>query len=98
MSRTTYSDEFKQEAVALVETGRTVEQVATQLGIPHGTLWNWVTRSNERVARGKPAGMTDEEWIAPSAYQAALKRIADLERENEFLGKASAYFARKGQR
>jgi hypothetical protein len=33
--------------------------------------------------------------VDPAAYQAALKRIAELERENEFLGKASAFFAKK---
>jgi hypothetical protein len=31
----------------------------------------------------------------PAAYQAALKRIAELERENAFLGKAPAFFAKK---
>jgi transposase len=98
MSRRTYSDEFKREAVALINAGHTVEQVAIQLGVPNGTLWNWVKGKNHRAVHRKPDGMTEEEWITPAAYQAARKRIADLERENEFLGKASADFAQKGHR
>ncbi len=98
MSRKTYSDEFKREAVALVNAGHTLEQVAIHLGVPNGTLWNWVKRTNRRVAHGNPDGMTEEAWITPAAYQAARKRIAELEREHALLGKASAYFAQKGHR
>lgn len=91
-----YSDGFKTGAVELVETGRTIEDVARQLGMPSGTLGTWVTRSRH----GTPPTMTriappPEGPVDAAAYRAALQRIAELERENEFLGKASAYFAQK---
>jgi transposase len=90
-----YSGAFKTEAVGLVESGRTVEEVARQLGMPSGTLGTWVTRArrNQPVVAGD-AHLTDAP-VDPAAHRAALRRIAELERENEFLGKASAYFAQK---
>lgn len=104
-TRRTYSAEFRAEAVALVASGQRVERVAVQLGIPHGTLWNWVklmrsataSRSASSPIRGLVItdGMASTDPVDPAQYQAALRRIAELERENEFLGKASAYFAQK---
>lgn len=93
-----YSEQFKTGAVELVETGRTIEDVARQLGMPSGTLGTWVTRSRHgtppTVTRTAPPPELPEGPV-DAAYRAALKRIAELERENEFLGKASAYFAQK---
>lgn len=95
MTRRRYTDEFKREAVALVASGPSVEQVATQLGIPPGTLWNWV-QPHGQAASATGAAAAGQGESAP--YRAALKRIAELERENEFLGKASAYFAQQVHR
>jgi len=97
--RRRYAEEFVQEAVALVQSGRSVGDVADSLGIPHGSLWNWVSRATSRsqdvrgAAPDQPSGPID-----PAAYAALQRRVAELERENEFLGKASAYFAGKAQR
>ncbi len=89
-----YAQEFKREAVALVTAGHTVKTVAIELGVPQHTLWNWVyaDRNQQATARHQEAAITP---VDPATYQAALKRIAELERENEFLGKASAFFAKK---
>ncbi|CCG43177.1 transposase (fragment) [Magnetospirillum molischianum DSM 120] len=49
----TFTDEFKREAVRLVQTsGRTVGQVAADLGVGHSTLGKWLTR--HRVAITQP--------------------------------------------
>lgn len=92
MERRTYSDTFMADAVRLVQDGTSISRVARELGIPNGTLWNWVQR-----ARGEPAPTT-----ALSAEQQELRalrqRVAELEQENDFLGKASAYFASKRPR
>ena len=95
MTRRRYTEEFMQEAVALVQEGRSVAAVADSLRIPHGSLWNWVTKA-------RPPGPADApsspEPIDPAAYAALQRRVAELERENEFLGKASAYFAGQAHR
>lgn len=100
MTRRRYSDEFKREAVALVQAGSDLKEVAQTLGVAHGSLWNWVAKASVRTKRpvaGVGEGPTGAP-IDPAVYQAALRRIAELERENEFLGKASAYFAEKAHR
>jgi transposase len=94
-----YAPEFKQEAVALVAAGHAVKDVAIELGLPQHTLWGWVYAERDRAARAQAgstgASLGEAAPVDPAAYQAALKRIAELERENEFLGKASAFFAKK---
>lgn len=85
-----YSAEFKREAVELVTPGRRWQDVADELGVPQGTFHRW--HRDHEAMRDAPA---DAERVDPAAHRAALKRIAELERENEFLGKASAYFATK---
>lgn len=89
-----YAEDFKREAVALVTAGHPVKAVAVELGVPQHTLWGWVyaDRDRQAMAQAEPVATTS---VDPAAHAAALKRIADLERENEFLGKASAFFAKK---
>jgi transposase len=94
MARTnqSYAAEFKREAVALVTAEHSITEVAHELGVPQQTLWKWVDHDRRRQVQAaqEAAGPVD-----PAAYAAALKRIAELERENAFLGKVSAFFARK---
>jgi transposase-like protein len=89
-----YSPEFRQEAVALVTAEQSVTAVARELGMSGKTLSNWVNQERKRSAVDR----TGSGPVDPAAYQAALQRIAELEQENAFLGKVSAFFASKTQR
>jgi transposase-like protein len=40
-----YDREFKENAVALVESGRELKEVARDLGVPHWSLKNWCKRA-----------------------------------------------------
>ena len=86
----TYSPEFKRDALALVTVERTVTEVARELGMSAQTLSAWVTDERKRTAAAEQAAAGP---VDPAAYHAALQRISELERENEFLGKVSAFFA-----
>jgi transposase len=90
-----YAEEFKREAVALVAAGHAVKDVAGELAMPQPTLWGWVYAARHRS--GGTLAVATTEPVDAAIYQAALKRIAELEQENAFLGKASAFFARKAQ-
>lgn len=84
-----YSDEFKRDAVALVESGIAVKQVARDLGVSRSGLQSWV-----RDARFQSHGMTppgDPEERREMTQ--ALKRIRELEMENEVLRRAAAYLS-----
>jgi transposase len=86
-----FSPEFRDEAVRMViETSRSVAQVARELGMNETTLGNWVSQYRTEHA-------SDEPPLAPNERI----RLAEVERENrelrmeiEFLKKAAAYFAR----
>lgn len=93
MERRTYSPAFIADAVQLVREGTSVSRVSRELGIPNGTLWNWVQK-DQADADAPPASPTcvSEEQ---QEVRRLRQRVAELEQENDFLGKASAYFARK---
>lgn len=82
-TRRSFTDEFKQEAVALLESsGRPLGQIATELGIQPSMLRNW--RRREATSGGPP-----QRPIKPAAAAQAVgdrsAEIARLKRENERL-------------
>lgn len=90
-SRRKFSTQFKAEAVQLVvQSQKSIAEVADDLGINAGTLGNWVNKHREENPE-------PEKKMTPADYG----RLAELEEqmralkmENEFLKKAAAFFAR----
>lgn len=69
--RRRYDPEFREGAVRVVrETGKSIRQVAEDLGINRGTLANWVMK--DKIARGE---RLDPNHVDP-------ERLKELEREN----------------
>jgi transposase-like protein len=90
-TRRRFTAEFKAEAVQrLLEGGRGLSEVATELGLSPGQLGAW---RNEHLAAGSA-----EALAARKAEQAELQRLKRenkrLEEEVAILGKAAAFFAR----
>ena len=88
-----YTEEFRVEAVeyhekAHEEFDKTIKQCAEELGVNPKTPDDWVVKldATGRVTQAR----TDEQ----KELEKARKRIKELEMENEFLKKASAFFAR----
>jgi transposase-like protein len=89
--RRRFTAEFKAQAVRrLLEGGKGLAEVATELGISGGQLSTW---RNERLAAGSA-----EALAARKAEQADTQRLRRenkrLEEENLILKKAAAFFAR----
>ena len=88
----TYSQEFKDTAVALIQTSdKSLSQIARELGIAVSTLIGW-----RDAAQSDKKTSGDEEFSRLKAEYAELKKAnAKLQEENAILKKASAYFAQQ---
>jgi transposase len=51
----TYDEQFKRDAVALLEGGRKAAQLARELGISHWNLRDWKDRYGTGACRREPA-------------------------------------------
>jgi len=79
--RRRYDPEFRDGAVRVVrETGKSIRQVADDLGISKGTLAHWVLR--DKVARGE---RLDPNRASPEQVRMLEKRIIELEMERDVL-------------
>ena len=90
--RARFSPEFKDEAVRLVlESGRPIAQVARELQINDGTLGNWVARyRDEHPVSEMPVTLSER-----ARLNELEREVRQLRLDNEFLGKAAAFFARE---
>lgn len=82
-----YPPEFRRRALDLVQAGRSVVQVAADLGISQGCLYSW--RKQELIDTGQLSGLSSAQ---AAELTAARRRIRELEAENEILRRASLAF------
>jgi transposase len=86
-ARRRHSDEFKEQAIGLMERVGTKE-AAAQLGVTEGHLYTWRRQAQRRADRSEA-----ERQLATE--NARLKRqVAEQAEELAILKKAAAYFAR----
>ena len=91
-----YTEEYRREcADYALASDKPVSQVAKELGINEKTLSAWVVKRRRELAGevSVPSSVNDTE----RELKAAQKRIRELEQENAFLKKASAFFAKNLQ-
>jgi len=95
MRSTTYTPEFRAEAVKLVlAQGLSLEEAAKRIAIPKGTLANWVSAAKRSTDSGAAPGSRSVADL--EAEVARLRKELAVERmEKEVLKKATAYFARE---
>ena len=88
-----YTAEFKRDAVALVHSsGKTVTEVAREIGVSPEGLRNWVNQDKADRGQGPTGALTSDE-------REELRRLRRQNREQqqtiELLKKAAAFFARE---
>jgi transposase len=88
-----YPPEFRREAVQLTRTsGRSIAQVARDLGVSNQTLRNWIKQAD--VDAGKREGLTTDER---EELRSLRRENRTLLQEREILKKAAAFFARESE-
>lgn len=91
-----YPESFRREAVRLADQpDRTATDVAKELGIHVGQIYNWRTQFN-KLSKGQftVADGTNYSKQELAEIRRLKKEVAELKEGRDFLKKATAYFAK----
>ncbi|CAG4906370.1 MULTISPECIES: transposase [Acidithrix] len=95
-TRRKFTLEFKTEAAhRVIDSATFIPEVASELSISQEALYRWV--KDERI-RLEAASSVNEGPLSADERRELIKlrrEMAELKKDNEFLGKAAAYFAAK---
>ena len=94
MVRKRYTAEFKAQAVELVKLGKSVPEVARELGIGEGNLYRWVGPQEPFGSEGQGAA---GEMPAADELLRLRRENAQLKLENDILKKAAVILGTKPQ-
>ncbi len=88
-----YEPEFKRKIVRLyLEGGRTIESINKEYHLGDGTLRMWVRRYQEECANN-PTMQKEADIL--SENRRLKKELEEVRKENQFLKKAAAFFAKE---
>jgi transposase len=97
--RRRYSTEYRRDAARLViDSGRSLRDVAQELGVNHETLRAWVLAERAREEARKVADEEPLSFNERFELEQLRQRNAELEKDVEFLKKAAAFFAKDQRR
>ena len=91
-----YPESFRKEAVKMADLpDRTAADVARELGIHVGQIYNWRAQFN-KLSKGQftVADGTNYSVAEKVEIRKLKKEVAQLKEERDFLKKATAYFAK----
>lgn len=92
-----YTAEFKAQAVGLVGVGKPVKEVARDLGISEGVLYEWVRKGSQAVPLGSAGQRAGGELSAADELHRLRRENANLKLENDILKKAAVILGTKPQ-
>lgn len=88
--RRTFTPQFKKDAVGLVQRGRSVTEVARDLGIARSLLQRW---KDQLDAAPTSSSSTSNAGSQADEVRRLKKQLNDVTEERDILKKALAYFA-----
>ena len=91
-TRRRFTQEYKNQAVSLVlDSGRSIADVARSIGVHEVTLGNWVKQARNR-GRAPAAELSETER---AELERLRKENANLRMERDFAKKVAAWFAKE---
>ncbi len=88
-----YEPEFKDKIVRLhLEDGRSIKSLSAEYGVAHGSISIWVKKFREECQTNQKA---KADYDVMKENLSLKKELAELQKENEFLKKAAAFFAKE---
>jgi transposase len=92
--RRKYTTEFKTEAAKMVvETSRSIAEVAREIHVHEGTLGSWVAQYRiDHADEEPPLSITER-----TRLRELEKEVRELRMKADFLGKAAAFFAQESR-
>ena len=88
-----YDEEFKKEVVNEYLKGTSLNTLSLNYEISKSTMNGWVKKYSEECHYTKPQNKGKN--ISAEELRTLNKKIAELEKENMFLKKAAAFFAKE---
>ena len=88
-----YEDEFKDKIIRLhLNEGRTLLSLSKEYGVNKATICNWV-KSYREECQTNPIKNEEKDYFKENLQ--LRKQLEELEKENRFLKKAAAFFAKE---
>ena len=88
-----YEPEFKKKIVRLhLEEGRFLKDLAEEYGVSKASISIWIKQFREECQTNDEA-KTDYDYMKENLQ--LKKQLAELQKENDFLKKAAAFFAKE---
>ncbi len=89
----TYENEFKRELVRLhIEEGRTIKSLTLEYQVSKASISNWVKAYREECQSNQES-KKDYDYMMEN--RKLRQKLVELEKENLFLKKAAAFFAKE---
>ena len=88
-----YETEFKKKIVRLhLEEGRTLKGLASEYGVSKASISNWLSQFRNECQTNEEA---KEDYDYMKENLRLRKELTELQKENDFLKKAAAFFAKE---
>jgi len=88
-----YSNEFKQQIVRIaLESGRTIKSINNEYNLGEGTVRNWIRLFHEECDSNPVMAEQNDLY---EENRRLKKELAEAQKENLFLKKAAAFFAKE---
>ena len=95
MKQKRYTSEFKNQAIELVRLGKSVGEVARDLTISEGMLYEWIRKATKAAPLGSDRPAAGGEEPAADELRRLRRENANLKLENDILKKAAIILGTK---